>query len=128
MASIPTLVMDVMFKFLACIFYLFHWLAGRFHREERTETTMEDTRSAHSADSNSQTQNTAVSNTGQLLHPCYEKLQHLEKAVADLMKKPAKIPSEKEDMLQESMNRIRSIEYDLQKTKKVRNNEFYIFL
>lgn len=37
----------------------------------------------------------------------------------DLYNKQTDIPQEKEDMLRESLNRIRSIEYDLQKTKKV---------
>lgn len=56
----------------------------------------------------------------ELLHPCYQKLQQLENMVSELSKKPAKIPAEKEDMIHESLSRIKSIEYDLQKTKKVR--------
>ncbi|XP_076899888.1 phosphatidylinositol/phosphatidylcholine transfer protein SFH9-like [Bidens hawaiensis] len=54
----------------------------------------------------------------ELLHPCEEKLKQLEAMVAELSTKPSKIPQEKEEMLVESMNRIRSMEYDLQKTKK----------
>ncbi|KAL8260732.1 hypothetical protein R6Q59_028685 [Mikania micrantha] len=53
-----------------------------------------------------------------LLHPCEEKLKQLEAMVAELSSKPSRIPQEKEEMLAESMNRIRSMEYDLQKTKK----------
>lgn len=53
-----------------------------------------------------------------LLHPCEEKLKQLEAMVAELSSKPSRIPQEKEEMLVESMNRIRSMEYDLQKTKK----------
>ncbi|XP_071721262.1 phosphatidylinositol/phosphatidylcholine transfer protein SFH9 [Rutidosis leptorrhynchoides] len=53
-----------------------------------------------------------------LLHPCEEKLKQLEAMVAELSSKPSKIPQEKDEMLAESMNRIRSMEYDLQKTKK----------
>lgn len=53
------------------------------------------------------------------VEPCWERLQHLESLVDDLYNKQTDIPQEKEDMLRESLNRIRSIEYDLQKTKKV---------
>nr|XP_043609565.1 phosphatidylinositol/phosphatidylcholine transfer protein SFH9 isoform X2 [Erigeron canadensis] len=53
-----------------------------------------------------------------LLHPCEEKLKQLEAMVAELSSKPSRIPQEKDEMLAESMNRIRSMEYDLQKTKK----------
>lgn len=54
-----------------------------------------------------------------LIHPCCEKLQHLENLVSELTKRPARIPPEKDEILLESMNRIKSIEHDLQKTKKV---------
>lgn len=56
----------------------------------------------------------------ELLHPCEEKLKKLEAMVAELSSKPSRIPQEKDEMLVESMNRIRCMEYDLQKTKKVR--------
>lgn len=52
------------------------------------------------------------------LHPCWQRLQHLETVVAELVNRPTNIPPEKEDMLLESMSRIRSIEQDLQRTKK----------
>ncbi|GLT24955.1 hypothetical protein SLA2020_001150 [Shorea laevis] len=52
------------------------------------------------------------------LHPCWQRLQHLETVVAELINKPTKIPPEKDGILLESMSRIRSIEQDLQKTKK----------
>lgn len=54
----------------------------------------------------------------ELLHPCEEKLKKLEAMVAELSSKPSRIPQEKDEMLVESMNRIRCMEYDLQKTKK----------
>ncbi|KAF5746314.1 phosphatidylinositol/phosphatidylcholine transfer protein SFH9 [Tripterygium wilfordii] len=52
------------------------------------------------------------------LHPCWQRLQNLEAMVTELVNKPTKIPPEKEDMLRESLSRIKSIEQDLQKTKK----------
>ncbi|KAK7854320.1 phosphatidylinositol/phosphatidylcholine transfer protein sfh9 [Quercus suber] len=50
--------------------------------------------------------------------PLWKRLQQLETTVNDLVSKPTKIPQEKDDMLRESLSRIKSIEYDLQKTKK----------
>ncbi|KAL4353988.1 hypothetical protein GQ457_06G028250 [Hibiscus cannabinus] len=52
------------------------------------------------------------------LHPCLQRLQILETLVTELYNKPPTIPPEKEGMLLESLNHIKSIEQDLQKTKK----------
>ncbi|XWS51656.1 hypothetical protein CRYUN_Cryun11dG0002400 [Craigia yunnanensis] len=51
--------------------------------------------------------------------PCIERLQKLEKAFEELSTKPAGIPIEKEKMLMESLERIKSVEFDLEKTKRV---------
>ncbi|EHA8589224.1 putative phosphatidylinositol/phosphatidylcholine transfer protein SFH9 [Cocos nucifera] len=53
--------------------------------------------------------------------PCLERLQRLEELVAELNTEPTKIPPEKDVMILESINRIKSIEYDLQKTKEALN-------
>ncbi|KAJ6848082.1 phosphatidylinositol/phosphatidylcholine transfer protein SFH13-like [Iris pallida] len=53
------------------------------------------------------------------LAPCLERLQKLEVMLSELRSKPADIPMDKEQMLQESWDRIKSIEFDLDKTKKV---------
>ncbi|KAF7825769.1 Phosphatidylinositol/phosphatidylcholine transfer protein SFH9 [Senna tora] len=50
--------------------------------------------------------------------PLWQRLQNLEAVVTEMVNKPTTIPPEKEDILHESLNRIKSIEYDLQKTKK----------
>ncbi|CAH9073594.1 unnamed protein product [Cuscuta europaea] len=65
-----------------------------------------------------QEQNLTSPPKGDLLHPCCQRLQNLEKAVSELLKKPTEIPPEKNHMLLDSLDRIKSIEYDLQKTKK----------
>ncbi|KAK4768211.1 hypothetical protein SAY87_003352 [Trapa incisa] len=52
------------------------------------------------------------------LQPCWQRLEQLETLVTQLGNRPKKIPPEKEDILTESLSRIKSIEYDLQKTKK----------
>ncbi|KAJ6832322.1 phosphatidylinositol/phosphatidylcholine transfer protein SFH13-like [Iris pallida] len=51
--------------------------------------------------------------------PCLERLQKLEVMLSELRNKPAEIPLEKEQMLQESWDRIKSIEFDLDRTKKL---------
>lgn len=53
------------------------------------------------------------------VRPCIERLQRLEKIFEELSNKPAGIPLEKEQMLLESLERIKSVELDLEKTKKV---------
>ncbi|MFS7922253.1 hypothetical protein Hanom_Chr03g00246931 [Helianthus anomalus] len=59
----------------------------------------------------------STSHTDQIV-PCLERLKKLETMVEELSTKPAQIPAEKEQMLQHSMDRIKSIEVDLDKTKK----------
>ncbi|CAA6670779.1 unnamed protein product [Spirodela intermedia] len=51
--------------------------------------------------------------------PCLQKIQKLELMLAEISCRPAEIPAEKQHMLEESWDRIRSIEFDLKKTKKV---------
>ncbi|EFH59825.1 hypothetical protein ARALYDRAFT_480002 [Arabidopsis lyrata subsp. lyrata] len=51
------------------------------------------------------------------VHPCWLRLQNLETMVTVLCDKPSSIPQDKEDILRDSLDRIKSIEQDLQKTK-----------
>nr|XP_043629110.1 phosphatidylinositol/phosphatidylcholine transfer protein SFH13-like [Erigeron canadensis]XP_043629111.1 phosphatidylinositol/phosphatidylcholine transfer protein SFH13-like [Erigeron canadensis] len=60
----------------------------------------------------------SVSNMDQIL-PCLERIKKLEKILEELKKKPARISAEKEQILEHSMERIKSVELDLDKTKKV---------
>ncbi|PIN25120.1 Phosphatidylinositol transfer protein SEC14 [Handroanthus impetiginosus] len=50
--------------------------------------------------------------------PFIQRLQRLESLLDELNKKPAEIPLEKEQLLQRSLNRIKSVEVDLEKTKR----------
>ncbi|XP_021681070.2 phosphatidylinositol/phosphatidylcholine transfer protein SFH13 isoform X1 [Hevea brasiliensis] len=70
----------------------------------------------HNADSHSTAVETVSENC---VRPCMERLQSLEKVVEELSNKPAAIPLEKEQMLMESLERIKSVEFDLEKTKRV---------
>ncbi|XP_073138519.1 phosphatidylinositol/phosphatidylcholine transfer protein SFH9 isoform X2 [Henckelia pumila] len=109
--SITTTLTDVIFRVLAYICLLFGALVRRLCKEQNNEIATEN-------QGNSRDEQFAHPNTAELLHPCCEKLQHLENAVTELLKKPARIPPEKDDILLESMDRIKSIEHDLRKTKK----------
>ncbi|XP_010552329.1 PREDICTED: phosphatidylinositol/phosphatidylcholine transfer protein SFH13-like [Tarenaya hassleriana] len=51
--------------------------------------------------------------------PCMERLQSLEKEYEELRNKPTRIPVEKDRMLMDSLERIKSVEFDLEKTKRV---------
>ncbi|KAI5430088.1 phosphatidylinositol/phosphatidylcholine transfer protein SFH9 [Lathyrus oleraceus] len=56
--------------------------------------------------------------TPEIKEPIWKRLQNLEAVVTEMANKPRTIPPEKEDILQESLSRIKGIEYDLQKTRK----------
>ncbi|KAK1406915.1 hypothetical protein QVD17_38524 [Tagetes erecta] len=51
--------------------------------------------------------------------PCVERLKKLEETLEEIKKRPAQIPVEKENMLHNSLDRIKSVEFDLNKTKRV---------
>ncbi|XP_072962221.1 phosphatidylinositol/phosphatidylcholine transfer protein SFH13-like isoform X1 [Typha angustifolia] len=53
------------------------------------------------------------------INPVLERVQRLEMRFDELSSKPAEIPLEKEHALLESWDRIKAIEFDLEKTKKV---------
>ncbi|KAK3158946.1 hypothetical protein QOZ80_2AG0143790 [Eleusine coracana subsp. coracana] len=53
------------------------------------------------------------------VNPCLERLDRLESMFNQLSKKPPELPHDKDRAIQDSFDRIKSIEYDLEKTKKV---------
>ena len=53
--------------------------------------------------------------------PCLERLKRLEQMVMELNQRSPRIPPDKEDLIEESMRRIRSIECDIKKTQRVSN-------
>ncbi|GER52726.1 Sec14p-like phosphatidylinositol transfer family protein [Striga asiatica] len=50
---------------------------------------------------------------------CVQRLKRLETMLEELNNKPAEIPLDKDQILQQSIERIKSIEFDLEKTKRV---------
>ncbi|KAJ8436092.1 hypothetical protein Cgig2_011914 [Carnegiea gigantea] len=106
------------FKLLACL-HLSLGLLGkllglRAEHKQLKQQPMESNLSKR--DSEDQTSPQKIDEN--VLHPYWERLQHLEQLVTNLLNKPTRIPPDKEDTILESLNRIKAIEHDLQKTKK----------
>ncbi|KAK1383555.1 hypothetical protein POM88_021290 [Heracleum sosnowskyi] len=53
------------------------------------------------------------------IHPCVEHLQKVEQILDKLKNKQPEIPRENDQMLLHSLERIKSMEFDLDKTKRV---------
>jgi len=53
------------------------------------------------------------------VNPCLERLDRLESMFNQLSRKPPELPQDKDRAIQDSFDRIKSIEFDLEKTKKV---------
>ncbi|XP_009371669.2 phosphatidylinositol/phosphatidylcholine transfer protein SFH9 [Pyrus x bretschneideri] len=116
--SIPhvaSLTVHLILKILTGIYLIFPML-GRIFAARYSESCLK-TRFKPPALENSSSQEQQNSQ-GIDVGPLWQRLQQLEGLVTNLINKPTKIPQEKEDMLHESLSRIKSIECDLQKTKK----------
>lgn len=114
--KVASLLARFIFQLLACLCLMFRILRGLVNKQPENQLRPELTVSAsqqHVPPPPPQVQG------GQSLHPCWLRLQNLETMVTVLCDKPTNIPQEKEDILRDSLERIKSIEQDLQKTKKV---------
>ncbi|RDX61340.1 Phosphatidylinositol/phosphatidylcholine transfer protein SFH9, partial [Mucuna pruriens] len=110
---ITNTVAQITVKLLTYIYVVFAAL-GKFFVVRSVENQPRSHEKTQSAESNSQEQLI----TPAIREPLWQRLQNLEAVVTEMANKPKTIPPEKEDILQESLSRIKSIEYDLQKTKK----------
>lgn len=91
----------------------FFRILGR--REERQS---DNNHPSHTLDSTANLHPT-METTEEYLSPCLERLQKLEIMYDELSRKPAVFPSDRDCLLLEYWDRIKSIEGDLEKTKKV---------
>lgn len=105
---------QIVIKVLACIYVVFAAL-GKFFGVRSTNNQPGSRQRIQFAESSSQEQLIAPT----IKEPLWQRLRNLEAVVTEMANKPKTIPPEKEDILQESLSRIKSIEYDLRKTKKV---------
>ncbi|XP_042008265.1 phosphatidylinositol/phosphatidylcholine transfer protein SFH13-like isoform X1 [Salvia splendens] len=55
----------------------------------------------------------------EMVRPCIQRLQRLESLLEELHSKPREFPAEKDQILQQSLDRIKNMECDLEKTKRV---------
>lgn len=105
----------VLVSFLFRLFTIFRSLRFEFWRRQNNiypSNLVEHNTSSHSPAVE------AVNEEDRVL-PCIQRLQRLEKVFNELSKKPAGIPVEKDKILMESMDRIKNVEIDLEKTKRV---------
>ncbi|CAM8980676.1 unnamed protein product [Rhodiola kirilowii] len=110
--QIPSSIVFYTLKLLTCIHIILSTL-GRLFSVRNSEKNLHRQTPAQVADVTSQDQSSSQSS-----QECWQRLQQLEEMVTELVKKPTQIPQEKDDMLVDSMNRIKCMEYDLQKTKR----------
>lgn len=108
--------MKALISFLIGLVAFFHTLRFEVWRRQNNvdpSTVMENNINGHSAAVE------ALNEEDRVL-PCIERIQRLEKVFEEFSSKPAGIPLEKEQMLMESLDRIKCVEADLEQTKKVR--------
>lgn len=105
---------QIVIKVLACI-YVVSAALGKLFGVRATNNQPGSRQRIQFAESSSQEQLIAPT----IKEPLWQRLRNLEAVVTEMANKPKTIPPEKEDILQESLSRIKSIEYDLRKTKKV---------
>ncbi|XVF32195.1 hypothetical protein REPUB_Repub17cG0061100 [Reevesia pubescens] len=115
--QVISFVVHFVLKLLACIYFLAPGL-GRFLEAQDSNQQIENQSNHLMAGSQSLENGILTQAEEDSLHPCWQRLQNLDNMVTELCNKPTKIPPEKEDMLLESLSRIKSIEQDLQRTKK----------
>ncbi|XP_061353508.1 phosphatidylinositol/phosphatidylcholine transfer protein SFH9 isoform X2 [Gastrolobium bilobum] len=104
---------QIIVKVLACIYVVFASL-GKFFVDRLADKQ----RGSHQKTQLVETSSPEQLSTPAIKEPLWQRLRNLEAVVTEMANKPRTIPPEKEDILQESLSRIKSIEYDLQKTKK----------
>lgn len=107
-------------KLIPFILKLFAFVRGLSFEYWRKQTNVFPTNALEERqESSSSINDEAVQRAGEI-HPCMQRLHKLENLLEEINKKPAEIPAEKDRMLHQSLNRIKSVEVDLEKTKRVR--------
>ncbi|XP_028808533.1 phosphatidylinositol/phosphatidylcholine transfer protein SFH9 isoform X2 [Neltuma alba] len=110
---VTSIVIQVILRVLACIYVVLVGL-GKFLVVQFTDGQSRSLNKTQKTESKSE----ELLISQETRDPLWQRLQNLEEAVTEMINKPTTIPPEKEDILHESLNRIKCIEHDLQKTKK----------
>lgn len=104
---------QIIVRVLACLYVVFAAL-GNFFVVRSANNQPRSHQKIQPVESSSLEQLT----TPDIKEPIWQRLRDLEAVVTEMANKPRTIPREKEDILQESLSRIKGIEFDLQKTRK----------
>lgn len=86
------------------------------HRDGRRQENLQPTNSLEASSVSHPTADIVKENH---ILPYLQRLERLEMIIGEISNKPAGIPQDKEHMILESLDRIKSVEFDLEKTKKV---------
>lgn len=105
---------QIIVKVLACIYVVFAALGNFFVVRSANNQPRSHQKIQHVESSSLE-----PLTTPDIKEPIWQRLRDLEAVVTEMANKPRTIPREKEDILQESLSRIKGIEFDLQKTRKV---------
>ncbi|XP_042487047.1 phosphatidylinositol/phosphatidylcholine transfer protein SFH9-like isoform X2 [Macadamia integrifolia] len=116
-SQLTTLVSQFLLRVLAAL-HIVHFGFGKIVTVNNAREQLKNQHRPESTNPSSEDQLASRAAREDVIRPCVQRLQCLEALVTELTNKPVKIPPEKDTILLESMNRIKSIEYDLQKTKK----------
>jgi hypothetical protein len=114
------LIASITFKLLALIHVLFRVRGTILHKTELkslNNKAPEEPTTAETAGDGNYISRDDEGDTS--FHPCLERLQRLEELIEDLDKKPKIIPPEKDIMISESLNRIKTLEHDMRRTRYV---------
>ncbi|KAJ8542788.1 hypothetical protein K7X08_005311 [Anisodus acutangulus] len=106
-------------KLIPFIFKLFAFIRSLPFEYWRKQTNVFPTNALEERQGISSSVNDEAVQRVREVHPCMQRLHKLENLLEEINKKPAEIPAEKDRMLHQSLNRIKSVEVDLEKTKRV---------
>ncbi|KAI3921732.1 hypothetical protein MKX01_005421 [Papaver californicum] len=104
-------------SFVAKLLTIFHVISCGF-RLGKLENVNHSDKPKPSPDNRPPTTAEVIKEEDPLL-PCLQRLKRLETIYEELNTKPAEIPPEKDQMLMDSLDRIKFLEFDLEKTKRV---------
>ena len=112
--SLAKRILSLLLKLAAVFRYIPFELSRRKHTITPSSPTEDESRSTLTAIPRETTMKDRIG-------PCLERIQKLERKYEEIRNKPVEIPAEKERMLMDSLDRIKSVEFDLEKTKRVIN-------
>lgn len=113
-------IQGILIYFTRALMMVFFKLLSAFHALMRKHCSrVEAVHPSDAVASQAEDNHEVVEDIKEHVNPCLERIQRLEEMFSEIKRKPAEIPAEKERVLMDSWYRIKSIEFDLEKTKRV---------